>query len=119
MNVMTTHRRAIPDPRPFPHLPINIAAQILAAALCLTASGAFAACEKEAAAMCSHGDPQCRDGAAKSVEQAANDCKTSEGRMQSASLWQATPSFFDNAPHEHEFWRCVAQQCDPPQAPGQ
>ncbi|MEX3968576.1 hypothetical protein AB4Y42_41610 [Paraburkholderia sp. EG286B] len=102
----------------FTHFPIKIAAQIMAAALCFNAGCAFAACEKEAAAMCAQGDPQCLDGAAKSVEQAVNDCKTPEGRIQSASLWQATPSFFDNAPHEHEFWRCVAQQCDTPQSPG-
>ncbi|WP_321963722.1 hypothetical protein [Paraburkholderia sp. J7] len=119
MNVQTTQQWAIPDPRPFTHFPIKIAAQIMAAALYLTVGCAFAACEKEAAAMCLQGDARCLDGAAKSVEQAANDCKTPEGRIQSASLWQATPGFFDNAPHEHEFWRCVARLCDPPQAPGQ
>lgn len=119
MNVQTTRQRAIPGLRRFTHFPTKIAAQFMAAALCLTAGCAFATCEKEAAAMCSQGDPRCLDGAAKSVEQAANDCKTPEGRIQSASLWQATPSFFDNAPHEHEFWRCVARQCDPPHASGQ
>ena len=119
VNIQIKRRRSFSGPCPFTHLSIKIAARIMLAALCLSGSSVFAACEKEAAALCSHGDPQCLDGAAKSVAQAANDCKTPEGRIQNASLWQATPSFFDNAPHEHEFWRCVARQCDSPQQPGQ
>jgi hypothetical protein len=97
------------------HLPTRMAARIILAALCLSGGYTYAACEQEAASLCSNGDPHCLADAAKSVEQATNDCKTDAGRQQNASLWEATPSFFDNAPHEHAFWRCVARQCDAPQ----
>jgi hypothetical protein len=99
-------------------LSIKTAARIISIVLCLGGSYAYAACEQEAAALCSGGNPHCLEDAARSVEQATNDCKTPEGRQQYASLWQATPSFFDNAPHEHVFWRCVARQCDAPQDSG-
>ena len=118
VNVQIKCKQVFSGPRPFSHLPLKITALLFVVTLCLSGHFAYAACEKEVAALCSQGDPRCLDGAAKSVEQAANDCKTPEGRIQNASLWQATPSFFDNAPHEHEFWRCVAHQCDSPQQPG-
>jgi hypothetical protein len=73
---------------------------------------ALGACEREAAQLCSSGDPRCLEGAAQSVEQAMADCKTPEGRQQNAALWQATPTFFDGEPYEHRFWRCVAHVCD-------
>ncbi|HKQ82086.1 MAG TPA: hypothetical protein VJS42_07800 [Steroidobacteraceae bacterium] len=118
MKVQIKCQQAFAGTPHFSHFPLNIPALCVVATLCLSGSVAYAACEREIAAVCSQGDPRCLDGAAKSVEQAANDCKTPEGRNQYASLWQATPSFFDNAPHEHEFWRCVAQQCNPPPQPG-
>lgn len=86
--------------------------ETLAIAVLLSSGTAFAACEQEAARLCASGDPRCLEGAAKSVEQAINDCKTSEGRKQNAALWQATPSFFDGQPYEHMFWRCVARMCE-------
>jgi hypothetical protein len=107
-------QRKLCVPRFCTNLPIKIAARIIVTALCLGGGVAYAACEQEAAALCLDSNPRCIEDAMKSAGQAANDCKTPEGRQQNASLWQATPSFFDNAPHEHVFWRCVARQCDAP-----
>lgn len=90
----------------------SAAIDMLAIVLLLSGGSAFAACEQEAARLCASGDSRCLEGAAKSVEQAASDCKTSEGRQQNAALWQATPAFFDGQPYEHTFWRCVASLCD-------
>lgn len=92
----------------------KIAAQTIAGMLFYGNTYAFAACEQEVASLCSSGDSRCLQDAAQSVAQAANDCKTPEVRQRNASLWQATPQFFDGQPNEHAFWRCVAQLCDVP-----
>jgi hypothetical protein len=73
---------------------------------------AFAACEQEAARLCSNGDARCLEDAAKTIQQVMDDCKTPEARKQNAAMWQSTPSYFDGQPHEHAFWRCAAQLCD-------
>lgn len=93
------------------------AIRVVAATLLFGTTYAFAACEQESALLCSSGDPRCLEDAVKSVEQAASDCQTQEGRLKNASLWEATPQFFDGEPHEHVFWRCVARLCDGPEEP--
>ncbi|QBR02180.1 hypothetical protein [Paraburkholderia pallida] len=118
MNAPLEHHWAFARPRLSSNLPIKLATRIISAALCLSSGYVSAACEQEAAALCPDGNPRCLADAAKSVEQAANDCKSVVGRFLNASMWQETPQFFDNSPHERVFWRCVARQCDDPQEPG-
>ena len=91
--------------------------RIIATALLMSGTQAFAACEQESALLCSSGDPRCLEDAANWVAQAAGDCKTPQGRLQNAAMWQAAPQFFDGEPHEHVFWRCIARLCDAPQDP--
>jgi hypothetical protein len=118
VNVLLQNKWAPSGSRVCTSFSLKTAARFFSVSLCLGSSYAYAACEQEAASLCADGNPRCLQDAAKSVEQAANDCKTPEGRQQNASLWEATPSFFDNAPYEHIFWRCVARQCDGSQEPG-
>jgi hypothetical protein len=98
--------------RPCARRTYGAATCMLAIVLLVNGGTAFAACEQEAARLCASGDSGCLEDAAKSVEQAISDCKTSEGRQQNGALWQATPTFFDGQPHERMFWRCVAHLCD-------
>jgi hypothetical protein len=117
VNVPLNPARIYPRSRLCTSFSIKFAARLFSFSLVLVSGYGYAACEQEAASLCSDGNPRCLQDAAKSVEQAADDCRTPEGRQQNASLWEATPSFFDNAPHEHVFWRCVARQCDGSQPP--
>jgi hypothetical protein len=81
------------------------------APLLLCCGSACAACEDEAAQMCSSSDDRCLRDAADSVQNAAKDCKDPQNGKANAALWRATPHFFDGKPFEKQFWRCVAKAC--------
>lgn len=115
MHVPPNIQWSFASPRICSHGATKIAARIIVAIMCLGSAYVFAACEEEAARLCSSTGARCLEDAAKSVEQAISDCHTPEGRKQHASLWQATPQFFDGQPQEHVFWRCVSRLCEAPQ----